>query len=151
MSNILVKMTLIKRGEKSEVKKILLIIGASILGMLAIIFLILFSFIHVDLKDLNGGGDLFRTVLSPSKLYKAELYKINEGGATVGQQERVSITYIAGNGKAYDDETIYWIYPSPSAGTDFIWLSDDMIEVNGKVIDIHDKKTYYNWKKDDDL
>lgn len=61
--------------------------------------------------------------------------------------DRVLITYVAGDEKKYDDETIYWIYPSPSAGTYITWLSDDSIEVNDKIIDIHDKKIYYNWKK----
>jgi hypothetical protein len=133
-----------------SLKKVLLIVVAPILVVLIILFLILYSFINVSLVGLNGNGELQDTFISPDKEYKAELFNINKGGATVGDQERVGITSLKDNNKKFDDETIYWLYPAEEE-TQVEWKGKSLIEINGTVIDINDKSTYYNWKKDEDL
>lgn len=72
--------------------KILLGIILSIILLFGILFLILDSFIRVELDELNGTGEIQETYFSPNKKYQADFFIINEGGATEGYQERVSIT-----------------------------------------------------------
>lgn len=69
-----------------------MILALSIFILFGLIFLILDSFIRVELDELSGNGELQDTFLSPDKEYQADLYIINKGGATVGYQERVSIS-----------------------------------------------------------
>lgn len=122
-----------------------------LLGIIAsILILFLVSYIRIDLDDLNGTGELQNTFISPNKEYKAESFLINKGGATVGFQERVSITSLSDNKKAYNDNTIYWLYPSENE-LSIEWKNNNIIVINGQSIDINDEDTYYNWKKDDNL
>ncbi|MFV9906156.1 DUF5412 family protein [Rickettsia conorii] len=131
-------------------KRVSLIIVSFILIILIILFLILYSFINVKLSDLNGQGEIQDTFFSPGEEYKAELFIINKGGATVGDQERVGITSLKDNRKKFNDETVYWMYPAEEE-TKVVWKSENLIEINGKSINVNDKDTYYNWKKDEDL
>ncbi|WP_226669582.1 DUF5412 family protein [Metabacillus litoralis] len=128
-------------------RKIFLWVILSIVLCLGILFLILDSYIRVELDELNGKGEHQATFFSPSEGYKADVYQINEGGATQGYQDRVSITSMKDNHKEFNDETVYWLYPSEE-DVSVEWKDDNEITINGQTIAIKDKKTYYNWKKD---
>lgn len=130
-----------------KLRKVLLWVILSLILCLGSIFLILDSFIKVELDDLNGKGEFQETYLSPSEEYKADFYKINEGGATEGYQDRVSITSVKDNKKEFNDETIYWLYPSEDE-ISIEWKNENEIIINGQTINIKDRKTYYNWKNE---
>ena len=132
-------------------KKGLLTIITSVLIVLVSLLLIIYSLINVNLNDLSGKGVLQDTFISPDGGHKAELFIIF-GGATVADQERISITSFKKENQQMIDQTIYWMYPAEAGDeTQVEWKSTYLIEVNGKLINISDKDTYYNWKKDKEL
>ena len=76
---------------------------------------------------------------------------INEGGATVAFQNRVSITSLTDNKKEFDDETIYWLYRAEDLTIE--WKNHNTIVISNeavgdKIIDIKDSTTYFNYKDD---
>lgn len=128
-------------------KKIILGVALFILLLVGVVSFVLYSFIHVDLDELNGEGKHEQTVVSPNEEYQADMYVINKGGATVAFQGRVSITSLTDDKKEFDDETIYWIYPL-NEKIEIEWEDEDTIVIHNETIDIHDPKTYYNWKEE---
>lgn len=130
-------------------KKIIISIIMVFLILSGSLILILNSFFQVNLTELNGSGELQETYISPDGKYQADLFLINKGGATVGFQERVSITSLTDNKREFDDETIYWLYPA-NDDTSIEWKDNDKIEINNKIISIKDPDSYYHWKKDND-
>lgn len=138
------------KGLKMRIKKGLLIITLSFFTMLIFLFFILNSFIQVELTELNGTGELQNSYVSPNGEYRADLFLINKGGATVSYQSRISITSLTDNKKKFNDETIYWLYPAIKDNS-IEWKDNDKIIINKKTIIINDPDTYYNWKKDNDL
>ncbi|MPW26441.1 hypothetical protein GC105_11635 [Alkalibaculum sp. M08DMB] len=95
---------------------------------------------------MNGRGEFKEEFLSPNQEYVAGSYLVDDGGATVRAQVRVGITSKQNAEKQYDDETIYWEMNTDKDIAKVIWLNEHIISVNDIMIDIHDKKTYYNWK-----
>lgn len=114
------------------------------------IFFILNSFMQTKLTELNGTGNIQDSVISPDGKYRVDLFLINKGGATVSYQNRASITSVKDNKKEFNDETIYWLYPSVD-NISIEWKDNDEIIINKKTIIINDPNTYYNWKEDDDI
>jgi len=132
-------------------QKVLLFILLPIVIVFIILFFILNSmFFNINLDKLNGTGKIQEVYTSPNGKYKAELFIINKGGATVNYQERVSITSLKDKHREFNDKTIYWVYPYEENPI-IKWKNSDTIVINDKTIDIHNKKTYYNWKKDEDF
>ncbi|MBM7608766.1 DUF5412 family protein [Ureibacillus composti] len=132
-------------------RKVIIITILSPIVIIVSLFLILNSYISVDLKELNGKGELEESFISPNGQYQANSYIINEGGATVAFQNRVSVTSITDENKEFDDETIYWLYRAEDLIIE--WQDNNTIvisnETNGdKIIDINDPTTYFNYKDD---
>ncbi|MCJ7842208.1 DUF5412 domain-containing protein [Lederbergia sp. NSJ-179] len=135
----------------NTIKKISLFVILPIFIVIIFLFFILDSlFFNISLDRLNGTGEKQEEYTSPNGKYKAEFFIINKGGATADFQERVSITSLKDNKKEFKDKTIYWLYPSKE-NTTIQWKDDNTIIINDKIINIHNKKSYYNWKKDNDL
>lgn len=101
----------------------------------------------VSLTELDGKGQLQQEVPSPEDQYVARAYLIDDGGATVRAQVRVSITSLSGDGD-FNDKTIYWeINAEDKENTEIIWENDHLLTVNNKEINIYEEDTYYNWKE----
>lgn len=114
------------------------------------LLLIVNSFMSVSLKDLKGKGDYVEAFSSPNDEYEATMFVIF-GNATNGNQVRVAINSKKDGKKEFDDETIYWLYPVDENLVDVSWVDNQIIEINDQIIDIKEKKTYYNWRKDKSL
>ncbi|MET3505368.1 DUF5412 family protein [Halalkalibacter oceani] len=91
--------------------------------------------------DLQGKGELIESVTSPNGNYLANVYLINEGGATVAPQIRVAIDSQNGNNE-FNDKTIYWEYRIDNA--DVMWIDDEHVKINDKGLNIHTDS--YNYK-----
>lgn len=131
-----------------KLKKVLLIALMAIIVLCIILFFILNSFMHTNLSELNGSGKLEESYISPNGKYRADLFLINKGGATVAYQQRVSITSLEDKRNKFEDDTIYWVYPSVE-NTSVKWKNSDDIVINGITISIENPDTYYNYKEDD--
>lgn len=127
-------------------KKVGFIITIFLFAIIGAIFFILYSFMEVDLSELNGSGELQESFISPTGRYQADLYLINKGGATVGFQHRVSITSLSDEEKEFKDETIYWMYPADDS-IDISWKDNDEINIDNEIINIKEPKTYFNYKE----
>ena len=136
-------------SEKNGIdKKILLIITITLCILGITLFFILNSFMITNLSELDGEGELQNSFVSPSKEYRADIFLIDKGGATVSYQIRVSITSLKDKSTQFNNTTVYWQYPSNDAVT-VEWVSDDEVNVDGKQIRITDSNTYYNWKNNE--
>lgn len=104
--------------------------------------------VNVGLEDLQGKGEVIESITSPDENYTANVYLINEGGATTRFQIRVAI-YSNNNDTAYektfDDNTIYWEYGTGEKTTVF-WVDKETIKINDVTLNIFNDT--YNWKKD---
>lgn len=121
-----------------------MIIASITLCILGIaLFLIINSFMVTNLSELDGEGELQNSYVSPNKEYRADVFLIDKGGATVAEQIRVSVTSLSSD--QFKDTTIYWQYPSSEAAS-IEWISNDEIIIDGEQILITDSNTYYNWK-----
>ena len=130
-------------------KKILLwtIIG---LGIITFILLaIVYSFMDMNLSNADGKGELVDTIKSPDNNYRADTFIIY-GNTPDKHQVRVSVTSLKNNQK-FKDTTIYWLYPANKDLPKINWLSEEIIEIEHKEININNKATYYNWQKDESL
>ncbi|MEH7107500.1 DUF5412 family protein, partial [Bacillus sp. JJ1764] len=115
-------------------KKISLFVILPIFIVITILIFILNSlFFNISLDKLNGTGEKKEEYISPNGKYKAELFIINKGGATVDFQERVSITSLKDNKKEFKDKTIYWLYPYKE-DTSAKWKDNNTIIINDKII-----------------
>ncbi len=120
------------------------------LGILTFILLaIVYSFMDMKLSNVDGKGERVDTVKSPANNYRADTYFIY-GNTSDKDQVRVSVTGLKNNEK-FKDTTIYWLYPANKDLPQINWLSEEIIEIEHKEIDINNKATYYNWQKDKSL
>ncbi|PAE17362.1 hypothetical protein CHH91_04265 [Virgibacillus sp. 7505] len=125
----------------------LLAIVLPVVVILLIGGIILYNLIDVNLNDLNGKGQVVSTIESPNNNYVAEIRLIDENGnATTPIQQAVSVSSNASNQNQLKEETVYWEIHSDSETPEVNWLDEDTINVNGKIIDVLDKDTYYNWQ-----
>ncbi|AIF67025.1 hypothetical protein GZ22_10465 [Terribacillus saccharophilus] len=126
----------------------LLAIVLPVVVILLIGGIILYNLIDVNLNDLNGKGQVVSTIESPNNNYVAEIRLIDENGnATTPIQQAVSVSSNASNQNHLEEETVYWEIHSDSETPEVNWLDEDTINVNGKIIDVLDKDTYYNWQE----
>jgi Family of unknown function (DUF5412) len=122
-------------------KKGFFIVFGSILILLIIAAITLYMYIETDLSELDGRGEPLQATASPGGEYSATPFLIDDGGATVGAQIRVSITSKDGS---FNDATIYWDLYSKTANIE--WVNENELLINGIKINLLDEKTYYNWK-----
>lgn len=104
--------------------------------------------VNVGLEDLQGKGELIDSIASPDEDYTANVYLINEGGATTSFQIRVAIDSNNNNTaheKTFDDYTIYWEYGTGEKTTVY-WVDKETIKINDVTLNIFNDT--YNWKKD---
>jgi Family of unknown function (DUF5412) len=126
----------------------LLVIVLPVVVILLIGGIILYNLIDVDLNDLNGKGQVVSSIESPNNNYVAEIRLIDENGnATTPIQQAVSVSSNHSDQDQLKEETVYWEIHSDSEIPEVNWLDDDTINVNGKIIDVLDKDTYYNWQE----
>lgn len=130
-------------------KRILLIVFIG-LGLITLGgMLIVYSFIDIKLSSVDGKGELVETEESPNEAYQADTYVVY-GNTSDKDQVRVSITDITDKAE-FSDTTVYWLYPKGEELPEVDWTSKETIEIADKTIDINDKRTYYNYRKDKDL
>mgnify|MGYP000864384721 FL=1 len=137
--------------KKRKVVKVLLACA------LAIFSAISFFLISPPLYLLKGKGDYLYSVVSPDQGYRASLYVIS-GGSLSSDMIRVGID--STRDKRFDDRTIYLYYPYDDLPSNKFnietvridWLSEQEVAISNnvmtKVINIHDRKDYYNWRKE---
>lgn len=127
-------------------KKILLIviIGVGLITLGGM--LIVYSFMDIKLSSVDGKGELVKTVESPNGIYQADTFMVY-GNTADKNQVRVSITNMKDK-LEFNDTTVYWLYPAKEALPEVDWISDEKLNVADKEINIKDKKTYYNYRKD---
>ncbi|WP_062108191.1 DUF5412 family protein [Bacillus niameyensis] len=109
-------------------KKIIWFIS-SIIILIGLLALLLFSLLHTSLDELNGEGYIEDIYVSTNNKYQAVTYVWSEGGATVGFSQRVGINSVHDYGVEFSDQTIYWQYPAgdPLAVK---WKDDNTIIIN---------------------
>ena len=128
-------------------KQWILVIVLSMVAILTITSTLLYNFIDVNLKDLNGKGTVVSKVESPNKHYAAEIRLIDENGnATTPIGQAVSITTQSTDEIQLRNETVYWEIHTDSEVPEVNWLDEETIEINRIKIDVDDKDTYYNWQ-----
>jgi|GEM_PF-4638631 len=128
------------------------ILGIVIVGLTIITvggLLIVYSFTDIKLSDVDGNGELVETIKSPEKNYQADTYVIY-GNTSEQDQVRVSVTDTK-NKEQFNDTTVYWLYPKGEGLPNVKWSSEEELQIDDQKIDIMDKKTYYNYRKDKDL
>lgn len=127
-------------------KRILLIVFI-VLGLITLGgMLIVYSFMDIKLSSVDGKGELVETVESPKGTYQAETYVVY-GNISDKDQVRVSITDVKHQAD-FSDTTVYWLYPAGEELPEVNWTSEETLEIADKKIEITDKKTYYNYRKD---
>jgi hypothetical protein len=97
----------------------------------------------MGLDDISGRGKFVSSTLSPNGKNIAIAY-IYDKDSLSSDDMRVSITSL--NSNKMKDTTIYWEYPLKNNPPKMKWLSNNVIQVEGKKITITDKSTYYSWK-----
>lgn len=111
--------------------------------------LIVYSFMDIKLSSVDGKGVLVETVESPKGTYQADIYVVY-GNTSDKDQVRVSITDVV-NKTEFNDKTVYWLYPAGEELPKVDWVSEEELDIADKKIDIMDKKSYYNYRKDQKL
>ncbi len=130
-------------------KKILIIVFIG-LGLLTVgAMSLVYSFIDIKLSSVDGNGELVETVESPKGTYQADTYVVY-GNTSDQDQVRVSITSVKDK-TDFVDTTVYWLYPAGEELPKVDWVSEEELDIADKRIDIMDKKSYYNYRKDQKL
>ncbi len=128
--------------KKRKVVKVLLACA------LAIFSAISFFLISPPLYLLKGKGDYLYSVVSPDQ------------GKNEMAENMIRVGIDSTRDKRFDDRTIYLYYPYDDLPSNKFnietvridWLSEQEVAISNnvmtKVINIHDRKDYYNWRKE---
>ena len=130
-------------------KKILLWTIIVLAIVTAILLTIVYSFMDIKLSSIDGKGELIETLESPNGNYQADTYVLY-GNTSDKDQVRVSITDVK-NEEGIKDKTVYWLYPAEKELPEVTWTSEETLQIADQAVDITDKNTYYNWRKDKTL